>query len=405
MTSDKDAINKLEKLTEVLFLSAFSCYVIFFYLQTTTFIMTVPGAVYSLIRGVLLLTGLIRLYTWRSEINALTGAVLAAFLGLGVFYLVSRGDTMVLDAALVTIGAYRVSFRRIGILYVFIGTLISLLALICSLTGVTVDYTFLTNYGDNERLRHSLGIIYPTDFFAHITYLMLTYFLVRWDRVRYPEIIAAGVILGAAYYFTSARADMVCAAIMLVLMLVCKLRKFGETKVPSGIKKVMLCALMPVCALVTVIVTSLYNPGNALMYKLDFMSSYRLSLGRTGMDLYGFTPLGAPNFAENGNANGGIRNYTYVFYDSAYIKYLFKYGIVLLLVLFLVYALIVLRLSSAKMMYAMVFISVITVSYMIEHHMLELSYNITFLMLTADISTILHSRSYININKRNGIIT
>jgi hypothetical protein len=41
------------------------------------------------------------------------------------------------------------------------------------------------------------------------------------------------------------------------------------------------------------------------------------------------------------------------------------------------------------MLYAMVFIGVITASFIIEHHMLELSYNITLLVLTADISTIL----------------
>ena len=405
MSSAKDAFDKAGELTEALFLTAFSCYVIFFYLQTTTFTMAVPGIAYSIVRGVLLFCGLYRLYLWRREISPVTGGVLAVLFGLGAFYLISRGDTMVLDAAIVTAGAFKVPFRKIGIIYVFIGTFISLLALICSQTGIIVDYTFLTNYGENERLRHSLGIIYPTDFFAHITYLMVTYFLVRWTRVTYWEITGAGVILGIAYYFTSARADMIGAVLILVLMLICKIRGYRESGIPSKFKTVLMCAFMPLCALITIIITSLYNPDNAFMYKLDFMSSYRLSLGRTGMDLYGFKILGSANFAENGNANGGIRDYTYVFYDSAYIKYLFKYGIVLLLVLFLIYALIILRLKAAKMLYAMVFLGVIILSFTIEHHMLELSYNITLLALTADISTILHSGSYININKGNGIIT
>lgn len=405
MTSGKETVFDGKDFTEALFLTAFSCYVIFFSLQTTAFTMAVPGMLYTVIRGVLFFCGLYRLYAWRSETGALTGTALAALMGLGIFYLVARRDTMVLDAALVMAGAYRVSFKKIGAVYVFTGTFICLLALVCSQTGIIPDYTFLTNYGENERLRHSFGIIYPTDFYAHITYLTATYFLIRWKRVTYPEIIGAGVIFAAAYYFTSARADMIGAALMIVLMLICKIRNYGETKFPSKIRKVFLCALMPLCALVTAAVTSLYDPGNAFMYRLDSVMSYRLSLGRTGMDLYGFKLLGNANFAENGNANGGVRDYTYVFYDSAYIKYLFKYGLILLAVLFFVYALISLRLYSSKMQYALVFTAVITVSFMIEHHMLELSYNITLLLLTADISTILQNGSYIKINNRNGIIT
>ena len=316
---------------------------------------------------------------------------------------------MVLDAALMTAAAYKVSFKRIGIIYVFTGLFISLLALVCSQTGVITDYTFLTNYGENDRIRHSLGIIYPTDCFAHIFYIAVIYFIIRWKRITYAEIIGAGAVFAVFFRLTSARADLAGALLMLLLVLVMKLTGYKGIKVNDKLRtagaRVFSCILMPVCAVFILAVTYLYDSSNSFMYVLDSRMSYRLSLGKTGPDLYGFKLLGSPNFAENGNANGGIRNYTYVFYDSAYIKYLFKYGLLLLAVLFVVYALIGLRLYSSKMFYAMVFISVITLTYIIEHHMLELSYNITLLLLTADISTILQSSPYINNKKSNGIIT
>lgn len=396
-------------LTEGLFLAAFSCYLIFFYLQTTTFAMNVPGLIYSVVRAVLLGCALYRLYIWRGELNPVTAAVLAAFSGLGLFYFISRGDLMVLDAALMTAAAYKVSFKRIGIIYVFTGLFISLLALVCSQTGVITDYTFLTNYGENDRIRHSLGIIYPTDCFAHIFYIAVIYFIIRWKRITYAEIIGAGAVFAVFFRLTSARADLAGALLMLLLVLVMKLTGYKGIKVNDKLRtagaRVFTCILMPVCAVFILAVTYLYDSSNSFMYVLDSRMSYRLSLGKTGLDLYGFKLLGSPNFAENGNANGGIRNYTYVFYDSAYIKYLFKYGLLLLAVLFVVYALIGLRLYSSKMFYAMVFISVIALTYIIEHHMLELSYNITLLLLTADISTILQSSPYINNKKSNGIIT
>ena len=391
-------------MSEALYLAGFTCYLIFFYLQTTTFSLDIPGAVYSMVRGVLCFCFLYRLWYYRKETGVALASTLAAFMGLGLFFFVSRGDLMVLDAALITGGAYRVSFRKIGILYVFTGAFISLLALVCSQTGVIVDYTFLTNYGEEENLRHSLGIIYPTDCFAHIFYLAVTYFILRWKRVTYWEIAGAGLVFAVFYYFTSARADMAGAVLMLLLMLIIKITFRKGFEIKKTFRQVFSWLLMPVCAAVIFIMTYLYDPDNAFMYKLDFMMSYRLSLGKKGMELYGFKLLGNANFAENGNANGGVRNYAYVFYDSAYVKYLFKYGIILLAVLFVVYALIGLRLSRKNMFYGMVFISVIAMSFIIEHHMLELSYNITLLLLTADISTILQSSPYINKNNKNDIM-
>lgn len=405
MTLPGKAFTNGRLLSEALYLGSFACYVIFFYLQSTTFTMDVPGAIYSVLRGILCFVALYRLFLYKEEIKIPTAAALAVFAGLGLFYFISRADTIVLDAALLTAGAYKVSFRRIGILYLFTGTFISLLALVCSQTGIIPDYTFLTNYGEEESVRHSLGIIYPTDCFAHVFYLIATYLILRWKRVTYPEIIGAGVVFAVFFVLTSARADMAGAVMMLLAVLVTKLLGKKKLELPGKVKTVFSWLLMPVCAVIIFVMTYLYDPNKAIMYKLDHIMSYRLSLGKAGMDLYGYKLLGAPNFAENGNANGGVRDYAYVFYDSAYIKYLFKYGIILLAVLFVIYALIGMKMAKEKMFYGMVFITVIALSFVIEHHMLELSYNITLLALTADISTILHQGSPIYINNKNGIMS
>lgn len=404
MTTAKRLITDGKVFTEALFLTAFSFYVIFFYLQTTTFILDIPGEYYSIIRGVLLACGLYRIYVFKDELGIPVISVLSLFVGLGLFFAVSRADTFVLDAAIITAGAVNVSFKRIGIIYVYIGALISLLALVCSRTGIIPDYIFHTNYGVNESVRHSFGIIYPTDCFAHIFYLAVIYFILRWKRITYFEIAGAGVVFAGVFYFTRARIDMISAVLMLIAVLVCKLFKFRAIKIGNKIKAVTVSALMPVCAAAITVITYFYDETNSFMYSLDAKMSYRLSLGKIGMGLYGFKLLGNPNFAENGNANGGVRNYAYVFYDSAYIKYLFKYGIILLVVLFVIYALIGIRLIRKDMLYGMVFVGLITMTLMIEHHMLELSYNITLLLLTADISTILQCGSPIYINNKNGIM-
>lgn len=392
-------------MTEALYLLAFSCYVIFFYLQTTTFAMRVPGVIYSIVRGALFFCGLYRLYLYRKDYSLLEVTALASFMGLGLFYLIAGGDTLVLDASLITVGACRVSLRKIGIIYIYIGVLISILALICSQTGVIPDYVFQTNYGENDHLRHSFGIIYPTDCFAHVFYLVITYLIVRWKRITYIELSLTAILLAVAFYFTHARVDMAGAVLMLIIVLILKTRGFKPLNISDRITKPVVSLMMPLFAVFITVVTYFYDPENSLMYVLDSKLSYRLSLGKTGMSLYGFKLMGNSSFAENGNANGGIRNYSYVFYDSAYIKYLFKYGVVLLLVLFVIYALIGIRLIRERMLYGMVFISILALSFIIEHHMLELSYNITLVLLTADISTILQTEPLINKYSKNGIIT
>lgn len=403
MTSPAAAKKDGRLFSEALYLASFACLLVFFFLQTTTFTMDVPGPVYSLVRGILCFCAVYRISVYREQIGPATAVALAAFTGLGVFFLIARGDTMVLDIALLTAGAVNVSFRRILQIYVFTAAFISLLALVCSQTGVIPDYTFLTNYGADEHVRHSLGIIYPTDCFAHVFYLAAAYFLLRWKRVTWWEIAGAAVLFAVVFFFTSARADLGGAVLMLILIAAAKATGYKD-RLPKVLKQVFVWVLMPVCTAVILTLTYLYSESRPFMLKLDAMMSYRLSLGKTGLGLYGYKLLGAANFAENGNANGGVRNYTYIFYDSAYIKYLFKYGIIMLAVLFLVYALIGLRLIKTKMFYAMIFVGVIAASFIIEHHMLELSYNITFLMLTADISTISHQGSSINKNNKNGIM-
>lgn len=405
MTALKALFKDGKTLTEVLFLAAFTCYVIFFYLQSTTFMLQIPGISYGIIRGVLMMCTVYRLYAFRTELSSPVKVILASMIGLGLFYYTSRGDFFVLDAALMMGGAVNVSFKRIGIVYVYTGTFISLLALVASQVGIIPDYVFQTNYGEGDRIRHSFGIIYPTDFYAHLFYLAIIYFFIRWKRVTYLEIALASAIFAVAYHYTSARVDMIGAVIMLLVIFVCKISGFKEIKVKEGFKKVLVSLFMPVCALAITVLTYIYNPEDPRLYVLDSKMSYRLSLGKTGMGLYGFKLFGNAGFAENGNANGGIRNYTYVFYDSAYIKYLFKYGMVLLIVLFVVYALIGIRLTKQKMFYGCLFLGIIAVSYIIEHHMLELSYNITLLLLTSDISTILQLRAPININNKNDIMS
>lgn len=389
-----------QKISEAVFLAAFSCLLILQYLEGTTFVLDAPDFCYVIFRSVLLCVGLYRALEGKNLVSKPTLLTLGAFLGLGIYFLISRGDYFIFDMSVVMLGAIGVPFKRIGGLYVFIGIFISVLAFVCSKLGVIPDYVFYSQIGSKTITRHSFGIIYPTDFFAHFFYLCIVYFILRWKRITYWEI---GIISGLGvilFIFTGARADFLCLAMVVAGALICKICKYKEIKIKDRYKALIGALLMPVGAIFIIVLTWLYKPYHPVYSKIDSMMTQRLSLGRLGFDLYGFTPLGASNFAENGNANGGITKYEYVFYDSSYIKMLFKYGIIVLALVLVIYALISIKLTSSKMFYAIVFISAIALSCIIEHHIFELPYNLSFLLLTSDVSSCLQSTPIINNNKR-----
>ena len=388
-----------ESISEAIYLAAFSCFLILGFLESTTFTIGAPEAIISIIRSVLLGVGIYRVFVCKSELTKSTLVSVAVLFGLGLFFLIARGDYFIVDMAVVMMGSIGVPFKRIGSLYIFIAGFIGVLALICSQVGVIPDYVFYTDIGAKTVTRHSFGIIYPTDCFAHLFYLGIVYFIVRWKRITYIELGIIAAISVALFMLTGARAGFACMVLSWIMVICCKLTGYREVKISDKFKAAAGALIMPFGALFMLVLTWFFKPYNELYAKIDNVMTQRLSYGRLGFDLYGFTPLGSANFAENGNANGGVFKYDYVFYDSSYIKMLFKYGFIVLILVLVIYALISVRLVKNKMFYAVIFIAAIALSCVIEHHIWELPYNLTFLLLTADMSSCLQTHSYIINNK------
>ena len=103
---------------------------------------------------------------------------------------------------IVILGAKDVRFSRIVRCSFFIGLPILIFAMIASQTGMVEDLVYYRWWG---KARHSFGIIYPTDFAAHVFYLMTGYVILRDAKLRWFEylgIVAASVFV---YHFCDAR--------------------------------------------------------------------------------------------------------------------------------------------------------------------------------------------------------
>ena len=100
--------------------------------------------------------------------SILIGVLALSFL---VIYKITRDINLPIMAYLV-IGAYGVSFRKIVKVYCGIGIPFLLCCIVSSHTGLVFDY-IVQDWNGVRPLRHSFGIIYPTDFAAHVTSLVL----------------------------------------------------------------------------------------------------------------------------------------------------------------------------------------------------------------------------------------
>lgn len=112
----------------------------------------------------------------------------------------TTGDINLLIVAYLVIGAYGVSFRKIVRVYCGIGIPFLLFCIVALQIGLLLDYIIDMTWAD-RGLRHSFGIIYPTYFTAHVTYLMLGWGRFRGKKITSVELCMFVLCTLAVYFF------------------------------------------------------------------------------------------------------------------------------------------------------------------------------------------------------------
>ena len=126
-------------------------------------------------------------------------------LTLGFLVLIWRtsSDFMLLTMGVYILGAKDVQFRRIIKLYFIVGTMTLLFIMVCSLTGVIKNLIYHRIF--NSVTRQSFGIIYPTDFAAHVLYLLLAYSYLKFEQLSWGSYACYLVIAWLLITFCDAR--------------------------------------------------------------------------------------------------------------------------------------------------------------------------------------------------------
>ncbi len=292
------------------------------------------------------------------------------------------GDRDCYVTAALIIGAHGVDFRKIAKVYLAV----SMVSLAVIMAGALTGHIQNLVYMRGGRQRISFGIVYPTDFCAHVFFLTACWVWLRERRVTMAEIIGIGGLAGFCLYFCDARNSFLCLLLLAVGLLYVRCRrrlaeKRGGEYSMSQLVSGLLCLSMPLGTITMIGLSAVYNPANPLLEKLNQLLSGRLHWGHIGLETYNpFSLFGqAVRLQGLGMSTGPVTDF--FFLDSSYLNILLCNGVIILAIVLLTFVLAGLRQRKLGGWERLGILAVIAVHCMIEHHLLEYMYHPFLFML------------------------
>jgi hypothetical protein len=252
-----------------------------------------------------------------------------------------------------------------------------------------------------------MGIVYPTDFAAHVFSCAMCYVYLRHEKIRYLELLGLGAICALTYYLTDARLNTVCFLLLLAVFFYNKWisqrkERKGKTYTMHSAFSMLLAVSPVLCAAFMIVVSAVYSSENKFTAFINRLLNSRLAFGNKAINLYGFTLWGQWLPAQ-GNGNTTKEQTNYFFLDSSYVNIVMYFGILVLVCVLLMWVLIALRARKERNWALLWIVAIYSVQCMVEHHMMEIAYNPFLWALFADTSKEIWTPLFAPIKKRRRI--
>lgn len=292
-------------------------------------------------------------------------------LGLSILSMKLASSSLIVTLVVFVIGARNISFNKILKVYYTVASITLLIIMIAAFAGIIANFTF---YRGNI-IRHSFGILYPTDFASHVLSIILAYYCVNYRKLTWVEYIVTIVISYLLYYFCNSRLTCLTLIIMIFVFLLAKQASLGNRNARVFLS--FCWGGIPVLCYLEVSLSYIYTNSNYLLVKINHALSNRLSLGRRAIQKYGISLFGQ-NVQERGWGKGihaATSTSNYFFIDSSYLRFLIIYGVIIGLIV--LYWMIKISIDSFRIQeYGIcAAILIVAISAFVEQHLFEVSYN------------------------------
>ena len=365
----------IKEILDNVYLLAAAFFIAYAFLETTMFEAEWAWQIYYPLRLRFICAIFVRIvYSASYELHEILFAAVFSLVILVVFGRVEQ--EYLINFLLVLIGAKGISFRKMMIVYEIVTVGLLIFTMAAALTGHVENLVY---YQEGRRARQSFGICYPTDFSAHVFFSILGYGYLRKEKITYAETAVIAGIGIAVYYFCDTRVNTACILLTAGVLLYNKIRvrraeKNYRVYTMNGVWSVLLSMSTVFCAFFMCLMTLWYSPDNPVSCLLDKALSGRLRLGNKGIDLFGFGLFGQ-YIPMQGNGSTTEEQVRYFFLDCSYIHIALQYGVILLGLVLIICCIIGFRARAEKNWIFLWIIAIFSVQCMIEHHILELSYN------------------------------
>lgn len=318
-------------------------------------------------------------YSMGQWIVIFTGLVLVAWTAR------TSGRYILIAVYLLIIGARRVSFEAIAKTALLIGLATFALIIISSWLDLIPNLRYLRE----GTYRNSFGIQYPTDFAAHVLYLLLTYAAVKHGHFKWYDWLLNLFVAWFVWTYCDARLDTVLIVILLVLLGAYWLIAKGFK--PALIVSWISVGAMAIGAALSIGLSYFYSPKIKWLEDLNHLLSTRLQLGRKAFDRYDLQWFGQVVRTNGWGGNQGFKHFTgklitkeYFFIDSSYLTVLLTFGLIVSVALLVGYTWFAWREVRRQEYLLPLLITVTAISCIVDQHLLDVSYNIFVLALLAD---------------------
>lgn len=301
-------------------------------------------------------------------------------------YLIAHNDSYILINVCLVVSCYAMPFRWILRIFILSVGAIVLLDVVFSLCDVIPNL----QYNGRGGIRNAFGANYPTDFSASVLYLFLSiWVLLRKKNIMLLVLLALFVFV--QYRYTLTKNSIVCSLVFALVILYCLLTdRFSSVKTVDFVNRRMVYNLSLIAfvlfAVLTVVLSYYYDPVNKLFVRINEFISGRIALSNRSINEYGFSPFGK-FFIMFGLGSTTQWPPFYNFLDISYINILMRSGICSLLITAVSYVFLVKRAIDCNIKKFVLVMFIVSLHCAIEHHYLDICYNVFLLLTFADLTT------------------
>lgn len=294
--------------------------------------------------------------------------------------------TLLMIMVAYVLAAKGISFRKIVERYFDVNFVMIVGISLYSLLGIIRNLGF-------ERdgfIRHSMGVDYPTDFAAYILYLVVAYLFLNYSRLNFHHYIGLVFLAFCLNLITNARLDVYMLLISLAIIFIAKCAEKPQNSIARTAVSTFwsLSIILPYGYF---LLTEFFDPKNKIFIQLNQLLSGRLLYGHFALDKYGLTIFGQHVVEHGWGGIAGLERFrnaqfSYFFIDSTFIRLFVIYGAILGIFIISVLVIISVR-ETLKHNYVFpAIILIITISSLIDQHLLEITFNPFLLALLANTS-------------------